>query len=69
MYVTLEPCHHTGRTPPCDKQLIKRNVKRVFVAVTDPDERVSGNGIKALKEAGKFSFFYCGRFLLEFFIF
>eukprot|EP00040_Diaphanoeca_grandis_P003248 m.24365 g.24365 ORF g.24365 m.24365 type:complete len:602 (+) comp14576_c0_seq1:295-2100(+) len=51
-YVTLEPCHHTGRTGPCDQALIKANVSRVVVCVEDPDSRVSGGGIEALKQAG-----------------
>ncbi|KAL6077175.1 Riboflavin biosynthesis protein RibD [Balamuthia mandrillaris] len=52
VYVTLEPCHHTGRTPPCDKLLVKHSVGRVVVALEDPDTRVSGQGIQLLKEAG-----------------
>ncbi len=51
-YVTLEPCSHHGKTPPCAEALIKAGIKRVVVAVEDPDERVSGRGIKLLKEAG-----------------
>jgi len=52
VYVTLEPCHHTGRTPPCDKELIKNEVARVVVAVLDPDTRVSGQGVELLRSAG-----------------
>ena len=52
LFVTLEPCHHFGRTPPCDAAIIKRGIKRVVVATLDPDERVSGQGISFLKEHG-----------------
>jgi len=51
-YVTLEPCSHFGRTPPCAEALIKSEVKRVFVAMTDPNPVVAGNGISRLQEAG-----------------
>lgn len=51
-YVTLEPCSHTGKTPPCAKALIDAGVQTVYVACTDPDPRVSGQGIKMLKDAG-----------------
>jgi len=50
-YVTLEPCSHYGKTPPCAKALIDSKVKRVVIALEDPDPRVSGNGIKMLKDA------------------
>jgi diaminohydroxyphosphoribosylaminopyrimidine deaminase/5-amino-6-(5-phosphoribosylamino)uracil reductase len=52
MYVTLEPCCHHGVTGPCVSEIIKAGIKRVVIATTDPDERVSGNGIKILKETG-----------------
>lgn len=52
VYVTLEPCSHVGQTPPCCDALIAAQVKRVVVAIEDPDTRVSGAGIKKLREAG-----------------
>ncbi|WP_299568735.1 bifunctional diaminohydroxyphosphoribosylaminopyrimidine deaminase/5-amino-6-(5-phosphoribosylamino)uracil reductase RibD [uncultured Shewanella sp.] len=51
-YVTLEPCSHYGRTPPCALALIKAGVKRVVVAEVDANPQVAGNGIRLLKEAG-----------------
>ena len=52
VYVTLEPCSHFGRTGPCADELIKAKVKRVFVALLDPNIRVRGQGIEKLKKAG-----------------
>jgi len=51
-YISLEPCAHTGKTPPCVEALIKSGISRVVVALEDPDPRVSGKGIAALKKAG-----------------
>lgn len=51
LYVTLEPCCHYGRTPPCVKALIKANFKKVFIGMKDPFKKVNGKGIKALKQA------------------
>jgi diaminohydroxyphosphoribosylaminopyrimidine deaminase/5-amino-6-(5-phosphoribosylamino)uracil reductase len=51
-YVTLEPCCHHGKTPPCTQALVRAGVKRVVVAVLDPFPEVSGRGIAELKTAG-----------------
>ncbi len=50
-YVTLEPCAHTAKTPPCATALIEAGVSRVVVALQDPDPRVSGRGLAMLQEA------------------
>ena len=52
VYVTLEPCNHHGRTPPCVDALIGAGVKRVVVAMQDPNPLVAGNGIKRLQANG-----------------
>lgn len=51
-YVTLEPCNHHGRTPPCTEALIAAKVARVVVAIADPDPRTAGEGIERLKASG-----------------
>jgi diaminohydroxyphosphoribosylaminopyrimidine deaminase/5-amino-6-(5-phosphoribosylamino)uracil reductase len=52
VYVTLEPCSHTGQTPPCTEALIAAGVARVILGGTDPDPRVNGSGIVQLRAAG-----------------
>lgn len=52
VYVTLEPCSHWGRTPPCALALKDAKVKRVVAALTDPNPLVSGRGIRILEDAG-----------------
>lgn len=52
VYVTLEPCSHSGRTPPCVDALIEAGVKRVVIAHTDPSPHVAGQGVARLCQAG-----------------
>lgn len=52
LYVTLEPCHHFGKTPPCVEAVIKSGVARVVVAMRDPNTLTSGRSIRKLKQAG-----------------
>ncbi|MBQ6919038.1 MAG: bifunctional diaminohydroxyphosphoribosylaminopyrimidine deaminase/5-amino-6-(5-phosphoribosylamino)uracil reductase RibD [Synergistaceae bacterium] len=52
VYVTLEPCSHYGKTPPCAQRLVKEKVKEVFIAMRDPNPKVNGKGIEILRKSG-----------------
>ncbi|HME82279.1 MAG TPA: bifunctional diaminohydroxyphosphoribosylaminopyrimidine deaminase/5-amino-6-(5-phosphoribosylamino)uracil reductase RibD [Candidatus Eremiobacteraceae bacterium] len=52
LYSTLEPCAHRGRTPPCTSAIIAAGIKRVTIAIEDPDSKVNGRGIAAMRRAG-----------------
>tara|TARA_B100000212_G_scaffold11983_1_gene8618 strand:+ start:415 stop:1503 length:1089 start_codon:yes stop_codon:yes gene_type:complete len=52
LYVNLEPCCHEGKTPPCVERIISSGLKKVFVSIKDPDQRVSGKGLDQLRKAG-----------------
>ena len=52
MYVTLEPCSHHGKTPPCADLIISKGIKEVYVASKDPNPLVAGNGLERLRQAG-----------------
>ena len=52
LYVSLEPCSHLGRTPPCVDAIVAAGVRRVVVAMEDPDRRVAGGGLRTLRDAG-----------------
>ena len=52
LYVTLEPCCHYGKTPPCTEIIIEKGIKKVFVGILDPNPLVAGNGVKILQNAG-----------------
>lgn len=52
VYITLEPCAHHGKTPPCVEALIAAGISRAVIAIEDPDPRVAGKGIAGLREAG-----------------
>ena len=48
----MEPCNHTGKTPPCTEKIISSGIKKIVIGVVDPNPLVSGQGIRKLKEAG-----------------
>ena len=52
LYVTLEPCSHYGKTPPCVDSIVKHKVREVFIAMRDPNPLVDGGGIKLLRKNG-----------------
>ena len=52
VYVTLEPCSHYGKTPPCAEALMEARVQRIFAAMVDPNPKVSGRGVEMLRSAG-----------------
>lgn len=52
IYVTLEPCNHIGKTPPCAQLIIDSGIKRAVIAIEDPNEKVAGKGIEMLQKAG-----------------
>lgn len=52
LYVTLEPCCHQGKTPPCTDIIIEKKIGRVFVGAMDPNPKVAGNGVRLLREKG-----------------
>ncbi|MBD3393510.1 MAG: bifunctional diaminohydroxyphosphoribosylaminopyrimidine deaminase/5-amino-6-(5-phosphoribosylamino)uracil reductase RibD [Chitinivibrionales bacterium] len=52
MYVTLEPCCHHGRTPPCTDRIVSSGIRRVVVAISDPNPLVAGKGVRQLRKAG-----------------
>lgn len=52
LYVTLEPCCHYNRTPPCTDLIIESNIKKVVIGILDPNPRVNGKGIDKLRTAG-----------------
>ena len=52
MYVSLEPCSHWGKTPPCADLIVRKGLKRVVIATLDPNPKVAGRGVKILEDAG-----------------
>lgn len=52
LYITLEPCSHYGKTPPCADAVVKAGIKKAFIAMIDPNPQVAGKGIKILESAG-----------------
>lgn len=66
IYVTLEPCSHYGKTPPCADMLVENHLKRVVIGCVDPFARVHGNGIRKLEDAGiEVTVGVCGKECLE----
>lgn len=53
LYVSLEPCSHYGKTPPCCDLIIRHEIQNIVIGTVDPNEKVAGNGIRKLQEAGK----------------
>ncbi|MDI3527684.1 MAG: diaminohydroxyphosphoribosylaminopyrimidine deaminase [Tenuifilum sp.] len=53
LYVSLEPCSHYGKTPPCTERIIEHEIPRVVIATTDPNPKVAGRGIEVLRNSGK----------------
>ena len=52
LYITMEPCTHYGKTPPCADLIIERKIRRVVTGMKDPNPLINGNGIKVLEDAG-----------------
>src|SRR5699024_6511642 len=52
IYVTLEPCAHYGKTPPCAELIVEKDIKKVYIACLDPNPKVAGKGVAILENAG-----------------
>ena len=52
LYVSLEPCSHYGKTPPCSELIIRKGIARVVVGMLDPNPQVAGRGVKMMQDAG-----------------
>ena len=52
IYVTLEPCCHHGKTPPCTEAIIEQKIRKVVIGSRDPNPKVAGKGVQMLREAG-----------------